>query len=485
MHATDRLERPRAPRARRVLASAIVLTLAAAVALQAPAERRAAANVAAPSWWSGDCDANWWNAQAASQGWHGPGAHRLGASYLGVPVCGPRPGADDAPDVLWRRPGWGELEFECVELAMRFMAQIYGVSAYSANGNTVVKNYTTAAGGNLVRVGNGTIGRAPQPGDIISFNSPYLGHAAVVTASHVDARGDGSITMLSQNDTPDGWRTLAVSHWTVASFGNQTPYGWLHDPLGRGRQPSKPTRSGYWMLGAGGDVYAFGGVFAYGTASGPAVAIAPRKDGAGYWIVDRTGKVSSFGRAAYFGGNPELRSSEHVSTIAATPTGKGYWLFTNLGRAFAYGDAHFYGDMRGVALNGPVIASVATPTGRGYFMVGSDGGIFTFGDARFRGSMGGSHLNRPVVGISPTPSNAGYWLVASDGGVFAFNAPFRGSMGSHHLNKPVNGLVAYGNGYLMVAADGGVFDFSDTPFSGSLGGTTLAAPIIGIAAYAR
>src|SRR5213076_370248 len=56
----------------------------------------------------------------------------------------------------------------------------------------------------------------------------------VVAASNVNSGGDGSITMLSQNDTADGWRTLAVSQWRVASFGNQTPYGWLHDPAGRG-----------------------------------------------------------------------------------------------------------------------------------------------------------------------------------------------------------------------------------------------------------
>src|SRR5205823_12438418 len=68
MHETG-FERARAPRVRRALALAIVLTVVAAVAVQAPAEPHAAANVGAPSWWSGTCDANWWNAQAASHGW--------------------------------------------------------------------------------------------------------------------------------------------------------------------------------------------------------------------------------------------------------------------------------------------------------------------------------------------------------------------------------------------------------------------------------
>jgi hypothetical protein len=450
-----------------------------------PSAPRAATPVSTPSWWSGDCDAGWWNKQAAAAGWHGAGAHRLGASYLGVPVCGPRPAVDNAPDVLWRRPGWGELEFECVELAMRFMAQIYGVNPYNANGNTVVKNYTAADGGNLVKVGNGTTGRAPQPGDVISFNSPGLGHVGVVTASDVDAGGNGQITMLSQNDTANGWRTLAVTDWKVASFGDQTPYGWLHDPAGRGGAPTAVAPGGYWMLAASGAVYAFGTVASYGPAPGPAVAIAtPPTAGGGYWVTDRTGRVTAFGHAHVYGHPPALRAGERVAAISATPSGLGYWLFTSCGRAFAYGDAHFYGDMSKATLNGPVIASVATPTGHGYYMIGSDGGVFTFGDARFHGSTGNLRLQKPVIGIAPTPDNRGYWLVASDGGIFSFNAPFRGSMGGTRLDQPVTGAVAFGDGYLMVGAAGAVYDFSDKPYYGSLTAKHAAATILALAVSA-
>jgi hypothetical protein len=205
----------------------------------------ASADVGAPSWWNGDCDANHWNPQAAALGWQGTGAHRLGASYLGVPVCGPRRSVDGAPDVLWTRPGWGEFEWECVELTMRFMVQVYGVNPYSANGNTVVRNYTPAAGGGLVKVDNATVGVAPQPGDIMSFDntSSAFGHAAVVVSTAVDGNGNGTVKLLSQNDTSDGWRTLSVNGWRVGGFGSYTPYGWLHDPLGRGNpsQPQAPT----------------------------------------------------------------------------------------------------------------------------------------------------------------------------------------------------------------------------------------------------
>ncbi len=202
----------------------------------------ASADAGAPGWWSGACDANHWNAAAAARGWAGVGAHPLGASYLGVPVCGPRPIADGAPDVAWAKAGWGEYEWECTELAFRFMAQIYGVSAYSANGNSVVGNYTTAAGGNLVKVANGTANQAPKLGDVMSFSSSTnsFGHVAIVSASSVDGNGNGSIGLISQNDTANGSRSLAVANWRVAGFGSEVPSGWLHDPAGRGGTSDPP-----------------------------------------------------------------------------------------------------------------------------------------------------------------------------------------------------------------------------------------------------
>lgn len=242
-------------------------------------------------------------------------------------------------------------------------------------------------------------------------------------------------------------------------------------------------QDGYWMLGADGHVYSFGGVVAFPGLVPGAMAMAPRRDGSGYWVVDSSGHVFAHGSAGFFGGTPALGAGEFVSTISATANGAGYWLFTNRGRAFPFGNAKQFGDMTGVALNGPIVASVATPTGKGYYMVGADGGIFSFGDASFHGSTGNIRLNKPVVGISPTPDGKGYWLVASDGGVFAFDAPFRGSMGAASLNRPVDGLVAFGNGYLMSASDGGIFDFSNKSFFGSLAGQPLAAPIIGLAAF--
>ena len=178
------------------------------------------------SWWSGSCDSG-----------NYPGAHPLGASYRGVEVCGPRPGADGAPNrpVRFFPGAWGELEWQCVELSMRFMYLAYGVSPYGANGKDVVYNYTPASGGGLVKYFNGTAGVAPAPGDVLSFGptvSSSFGHTGVVESTYVDGTGNGNIHILSQNDTADGWRVIPVKNWSVdgPAVGLGVVPGWLHKP---------------------------------------------------------------------------------------------------------------------------------------------------------------------------------------------------------------------------------------------------------------
>ena len=134
-------------------------------------------------------------------------------------------------------------EWDARELAFRFMALAYGVEAYDATAEDVVRSYAGAA---LERVDNGIPGAVPKPGDVISFDSASsTGHVAVVVWSSVGANGNGSVVVLSQNDTPNGWRTLPVLAWTVQGFEGDVPYAWLHDPAGRGLpQPQGSTVEG-------------------------------------------------------------------------------------------------------------------------------------------------------------------------------------------------------------------------------------------------
>jgi hypothetical protein len=246
--------------------------------------------------------------------------------------------------------------------------------------------------------------------------------------------------------------------------------------------PAGPGRSGYWMLAANGDTYAFGDAPHLGNAPGAAVDLEPTPTRNGYWIVDRTGRVSAFGDAPHLGDAGPLAAGESVTSLSATADGAGYWIFTDRGRVVPRGSAPFHGDMSGTRLNGPILDSIPTSTGGGYYLVGSDGGIFTFGDAVFLGSMGDTPLNAPVQSLVPDPDGTGYWLVASDGGIFTFGADFHGSMGGVRLNRPVTGMVGSAGGYLMVAEDGGIFTFGAADFHGSLGDSPPPVPVVSVAA---
>jgi hypothetical protein len=185
-------------------------------------------DLAVASWWKGACDTTNYYANS------GRNAYPLGAVYRGMPACGPRPISDGGKDVTVQffSGSWGEYEWECVELSMRFMYLNYGIKPYQANGNQVVSHYD---GYNPIKilkvVTNGTKGIAPRPGDVLSYgpNSIY-GHTSVVTTSSVDTSGNGSITIIEQNNSSTGQNTLSVTNWVVRS--SMTVSGWLTPILG-------------------------------------------------------------------------------------------------------------------------------------------------------------------------------------------------------------------------------------------------------------
>jgi len=69
----------------------------------------------------------------------------------------------------------------------------------------------------------------PLP-DLLAFYAQQYGEGQV--QSTLDATGNGTVKILSQNDTADGWRTLTVSNWVVTAgvSGLGAIPGWLHSP---------------------------------------------------------------------------------------------------------------------------------------------------------------------------------------------------------------------------------------------------------------
>jgi len=170
------------------------------------------ADLPIPSWWSGDCNVS-----------NHPGSYPLGASYRGVKACGPLGSAVPVNFGV----GATQLEWQCAELSKRYLYLAYGIAPYSAHGKDVVNNYS---GTLLVKISNGTIGKAPQAGDVISYSGPdpNFGHTSIVSSSSVDGNGNGSITVIEQNMSAGGSRTHTVSNWYVQSSFNIT--NWLHEP---------------------------------------------------------------------------------------------------------------------------------------------------------------------------------------------------------------------------------------------------------------
>lgn len=173
-------------------------------------------NVSMPFWWNGSqCD-----------------SARTGSSAVftapnGLVACWPNPRipATGFP-VVQGAPQ--PTEFECVELANRWLYQEYGQPAYIANGGQMVSNYP---GTRLLPVVNGTVGQSPQPGDVISFNnsSNQYGHTAVIYASNVDANGNGIVSEIEENSGTQAHEDFRDVSWSLQASGVLTPIAWLHD----------------------------------------------------------------------------------------------------------------------------------------------------------------------------------------------------------------------------------------------------------------
>ncbi len=183
-------------------------------------------DVGTPPWWNGTCnDGNYYPAM-------GIHAFSLGSAWHKVIACGPRPDFTSGhPDHLIRffNGAWGEYEFECVELVMRFFYLEWNIRPFPGNGNTL-KDYLPST---LTFFENGY--HSIVPGDVITENGSQVnsfGHTAVVTAVNLDSNGNGTITILEQNDSSSGSRALSVTAWTVNPDGSgayqQTIQGWIH-----------------------------------------------------------------------------------------------------------------------------------------------------------------------------------------------------------------------------------------------------------------
>ncbi len=222
-----------------------------------------------------------------------------------------------------------------------------------------------------------------------------------------------------------------------------------------------PTSSYYLFTGFGNVYNALGATF-YGSAVNSGVstisAMAPTRDGRGYWLVDRAGKVFHYGDA---GSSSGVRPPHPIIGMAAAPGG-GFYLLSAYGNLYNLNGAPFYGSPHNSHKRISTITGMAvTPDGRGYWLVDSAGQIFSYGDAAPLAKVSSSFR---VRGIAAAPGG-GAWVWTSHGNIYNVGgAPFYGS--PYHEGYRTSSFTGLGTtrdraGYWMVESGGNVLPFGN------------------------
>jgi hypothetical protein len=262
--------------------------------------------------------------------------------------------------------------------------------------------------------------------------------------------------------------------------------------------PPPPSGHGYWLVGADGGIFTFGGAQFHGSTGNislnrPVVGITPTADDGGYWLVASDGGVFSFGDANFVGSMPGLgfapagaAGGEHLNApivgIVPSQSGTGYFMVASDGGVFAF-NAPFAGSCPGLAggCSGAAVGVVPDHSGNGYWLVTATGHVYAFGDAQNFGAPG--QQSSSITSIVRTPDGNGYWILDANGGVFAYgDATGYGSLpaGAAGGFDPAYAIftTSDGAGYWVVTALGKVYDFGDAPSDGDMSATHLNAAII-------
>jgi hypothetical protein len=184
---------------------------------------------------------------------------------------------------------------------------------------------------------------------------------------------------------------------------------------------------GYWLVACDGSVYHFGSAPPLGGARaavaghGGVVAAARAPRGNGLWLVTADGTIAALGDAQPLAFT--ARPKAPVTSAAAVPRTIGLWAATATGAVLRAGNAPGFG--KRTRTTAPVVGIAASPDGRGYLLATADGSVHGFGNARARGR---APSGASIVGIAPAADGRGYWLTAADGRVFAHgSARLRGT----------------------------------------------------------
>lgn len=240
---------------------------------------------------------------------------------------------------------------------------------------------------------------------------------------------------------------------------------------------SQPGKSGYTLLDANGNVYAFGGNDFYGSLRpqdkvAQFVSIAYTPTGKGYALLDAKGDVYNFGDSTWRGGSPAGATLPFVS-IAYKPGTTGYTLMDSVGHIYAYGTDYLPGTHD---YNQTYTAFAYTPSGNGYTLMSKEGNIYAYGDAAWRGG-GPAGATQPMRGLAYRPGTLDYTELDANGNTYNYNGPWLGGSPSGSRG----GFVGFvytptGNGIVMADSVGNIYAYGDAQYSGGFRSITAGAP---------
>jgi uncharacterized delta-60 repeat protein len=176
-------------------------------------------DIGLPTWWENEiCDySNYYGATGRI-----PVA--LGAPWHGVYACGTNP-MSAMVDYRVYFGGGSALEFECVELVLRFLYLEWAIPPWYGNANQL-RDYRDTSKVDFYP--NDGSPHPIIPGDAITEDGS-VGHTMLVTDVVLGSDGSGTLNILEQNAISSGHRSIAVTNWVITdSWTTKHVQGWLH-----------------------------------------------------------------------------------------------------------------------------------------------------------------------------------------------------------------------------------------------------------------
>jgi hypothetical protein len=375
------------------------------------------------------------------------------------------------------------------------------VATYSGNSNFNGSQSTSLSEG-VQMANSATVAtvspRSQSKGSVVIYSATVSGNVGSPTGTVAFSLGSRSVcsAMLSGGaaSCASSAASVGANQTVTASYLGST----IYNPSSGVTTLSVTPSHGYWLVGADGGIFTFGGARFHGSTGNislnrPVVGITPTADDGGYWLVASDGGVFSFGDANFVGSMPGLgfvpagaAGGEHLNApivgIVPSQSGTGYFMVASDGGVFAF-NAPFAGSCPGLAggCSGAAVGVVPDHSGNGYWLVTATGHVYAFGDAQNFGAPG--QQSSSITSIVRTPDGNGYWILDANGGVFAYgDATGYGSLpaGAAGGFDPAYAIftTSDGAGYWVVTALGKVYDFGDAPSDGDMSATHLNAAII-------